>query len=33
VFIIVIEKGQGLRLSTTDRQAIDGQAADKGQRT
>jgi hypothetical protein len=33
VFIIVIKEGQGLRLLTTDRQATDGQAVDRGQRT
>jgi hypothetical protein len=33
VFIIIIEKGQGSRLLTTDGQATDKQAADKGQRT
>jgi hypothetical protein len=33
VFIIIIKERQGLRLLTTDRQATDKQAADKGQRT
>jgi hypothetical protein len=33
VFIIVIKKEQGLRLPITDKQATDGQAADRGQRT
>jgi hypothetical protein len=33
VFIIIIKKGQGLRLLTTDEQATDKQAADKGQKT
>jgi hypothetical protein len=30
VFIIIIKKEQGLRLLTTDEQATDRQAADKG---
>jgi hypothetical protein len=30
VFIIVIKEGQGLRLLTTDKQATDRQAVDRG---
>jgi hypothetical protein len=33
MFIIIIKKGQSLRLLTTDKQATDRQAADKRQRT
>jgi hypothetical protein len=33
MFIIVIKKEQGLRLSTTDKQATDKQTTNKGQRT
>jgi hypothetical protein len=33
VFIIIIEKEQGLRLLTTNKQATDRQAANKEQKT